>query len=494
MPLMVEQTAAVLDAARDAFGHDKPSFSELAQLQLHLGELTGTPSGIEGSLKSAVKGSPDGSLGQSLVGPYSALKEAFKAYVDSLEGTVKSGNARIAIGDVEKLEAVALNQTAMSWERSTHELERLLAARIAGFKAKLYWCLGAVGLVLIIAGAMSREISLSIRGPMVELARVMRLMAEGDLTVEVPLRGRHDEVGVLAEAAADMREHLHALASDVRAHTQAVHVASGEITANVEGQVAMSSEMSASVAEITSTMEELSASSTQISEHSYSVVDIANVTYQNSKKGSEAMQLVLSKMGDIETDNQNSLREILELGSRSKEITKVMEIINQVADHTKLIAFNAALEAASAGEAGRRFGVVAAEIRRLADSVTESTGEIEAKIGQIQDSISRLVVTSEKGATGIAAGMSATQHTTDRLTELVEAAHQTTNAAQQIALSTQQQQTASSQVVVALRDIVTASNNTAHSTGRILEISKDMGRLSAGLDTVAQRFRLSDNA
>ena len=73
-----------------------------------------------------------------------------------------------------------------------------------------------------------------------------------------------------------------------------------------------------------------------------------------------------------------------------------MEIINTVGDQTKLIAFNAALEASSAGEAGKRFSVVASEIRRLADSVTDSTSEIESKISEIQDSISRLVITSEK--------------------------------------------------------------------------------------------------
>ena len=101
------------------------------------------------------------------------------------------------------------------------------------------------------------------------------------------------------------------------------------------------------------------------------------------------MSKLNQKMHEIQQENQESLREIIELGNKSKEISKVMEIINSVTDQTKLIAFNAALEAASAGESGRRFSVVAGEIRRLADSVTESTSEIENNISQIQDSISR---------------------------------------------------------------------------------------------------------
>ncbi|WP_246135584.1 methyl-accepting chemotaxis protein [Pararhodospirillum oryzae] len=341
-----------------------------------------------------------------------------------------------------------------------------------------------VGLMLslLTARGLTRRISLLIEG--------VGAVARGDLANEIPECGA-DELGDLARAARDMRHQLHDLAQEVRTHTGTVDLAARDIAGAIEGQAATSSQMSASVAEITSTMEELSASSTQIAEHSKSVVEIANTTYESAKKGSEAMALVLGKMDDIESDNQNSLREILDLGNKSKEISRVMEIINAVADQTKLIAFNAALEAASAGDAGRRFGVVAAEIRRLADSVTDSTGEIETKIGLIQDSISRLVITSEKGASTILAGREATTHTAERMADLVEAARQTSSAAQQISLSTQQQRTASTQVVIALREIVAASSHTAQSLARVSEISREMAHLSADLGTLVNRFRLS---
>ena len=250
-------------------------------------------------------------------------------------------------------------------------------------------------------------------------------------------------------------------------------------------------EMSSTVVEITSTMEELSASSTQIADHSSSVVDIANHTWENSKKGSEAMQQLLGLMGDIRADNQNSLKEIVELGTKSKEISKVMVIINAIADQTKLIAFNAALEASSAGEAGKRFSVVASEIRRLADSVTDSTNEIENKVQEIQDSISRLVITSEKGTGTIAAGMEASTNTARNLDDLVDAASHTSGAAQQISLSTQQQKTASSQVVLALREIVSASAHTAHSIRSITEIGNEMNEMSHELSGLVKQFKLA---
>ncbi len=362
---------------------------------------------------------------------------------------------------------------------------------IAGLSAARTTSLLVGGLVLLVGIALALTTASHLSRRIFTVMRGVDHVAQGDLTGDIVVDGT-DELGQLAEAAGRMRSQLHDLASGMKQHAGQVHAAARDITESVEGQAAASSEMSASVAQITATMEELSSSSIQIAEYSGSVVDIANLTYESSKKGSEAMQSVTAHMTDIQTDNQHNLREILELGNRSKEISRVMTIINTIADQTKLIAFNAALEAASAGEAGRRFGVVAAEIRRLADNVTESTGEIEGKIGQIQDSISRLVIASEKGANGIASGMESAAHSTDSLTELVDAAHRTTNAAQQISLSTQQQRTASSQVVVALREIVTASTHTAQSITRISEISREMARLSAGLDGQLNRFRLRD--
>jgi methyl-accepting chemotaxis protein len=351
------------------------------------------------------------------------------------------------------------------------------------------------GIVVVLLAVLSSIVYVVRRAvaPVKEMQAVLSEVAHGNLVVKANV-GSVDEIGEMARSLNCTVDALNLTLSKVGSHAMNVNEAAEKMAESVANQASTSTEMSATVAEITSTMEELSASSTQIAEHSKSVVDIANHTWENSKKGAEAMQIVLGKMGDIRNENQISLREIVELGSKSKEISKVMVIINSVADQTKLIAFNAALEAASAGESGRRFGVVAAEIRRLADSVTDSTSEIEKKISEIQDSINRLVITSEKGAVGIADGMSATANTADRLGELVGAASQTSSAAQQISLSTQQQKTASNQVVVALREIVTASSHTAQSINRISQVSHDMTATSVELREMVGQFKLTEKA
>ena len=299
-----------------------------------------------------------------------------------------------------------------------------------------------------------------------------------------------DEIGQLISAFKDMVEKLKSLMSKISTVTMSVNSSANDISVSVEQQATVSSEQSAAVAEITATMEELSTSSTQIAEHAKSVVDIATRTWENTKSSATAVETILMKMNEIHSDNENSINEIVALGRKSREISKVMEIINTIADQTKLIAFNAALEASSAGEAGKRFGVVAVEIRRLAESVMESTGEIESKINEIQEAINRLVIASEKGSKGIKEGMDHSNQTAAALMDVVDAAQSTQEAAKQISLSTQQQKTASNQVVTALREIAAGTGQTSDSIRQISAVSRKLTDLSASLKGQVEKFKI----
>lgn len=361
----------------------------------------------------------------------------------------------------------------------------------------------SLGVAIAVAAMLLRGLLARLGGEPEYAVKIAHAIADCNLNINIETRPGDETSllaamktmqGSLARTIGNVNNSVRKLEQAAARLTQTAGLAGGNNAPqqNVSHSMAAAMEqMSSTVIEITSTMEELSASSTQIADHSSSVVDIANHTLENSKKGSDSMQQLLTRMGDIRTGNQNSLKEIVELGAKSKEISKVMEIINSIADQTKLIAFNAALEAASAGESGRRFGVVAAEIRRLADSVTDSTNEIEDKIQEIQGSISRLVITSEKGTITIDVGMEASANTARNLGDLVDAASHTSSAAQQISLSTQQQKTASSQVVSALREIVTASTHTAQSIRSVSEIGDEMNMMSHELSELVKQFKLA---
>jgi len=346
--------------------------------------------------------------------------------------------------------------------------------------------------IFLLIGYISIACYFSVRSTAAQLMEGMRYMEAGDLTREIN-SDSVDEIGSLCTPLNNMAQHFSHVIGEVSEAALGITSFAGEVSVAAEQQATVASEQSAAVAEITSTMEELSASSSQIAEHSNAVVEIATKTWDDTKKGAGAVESVIMKMNDINNDNLNSIREIVELGRKSKEISKVMEIINSIADQTKLIAFNAALEASSAGEAGKRFGVVAVEIRRLADSVMESTGEIEGKINETQEAINRLVIASEKGSKGIQEGMEYSNQTADLLFGIVDAAQTTADAAKQISLSTQQQKTASGQVVAALREIVAGSSQTTDSISQISAITRTLSSLSDNLLKLVAKFKVHDS-
>lgn len=367
--------------------------------------------------------------------------------------------------------------------------------------------IGLVSLTLVLGSVvlfwLYRWLRAQLGGEPAYVRGIVETIADGDLQAPIA-RAPRDHNSLLA-AMDGMRTNLAKMLGEIDdnasrltdsaerlADTAGIIARSGALREGANQSIAAAvEEMSSSVAEITSTMEELSASSTQIADHSQAVVDVASRTLASSRAGTEAMQQLLARMGEIRADNQKSLDEILALGTRSKEIGKFMELINAVADQTKLIAFNAALEASSAGDAGKRFSVVASEIRRLADSVTESTREIEEKMQDIQDTIARLVVASEKSSSTIAGGLASSESTAAILDELEQAAGQTTSAAQKISLSTQQQKTASVQVVQALHEIAEASSHTSSAVTAISEISAALLSMAQTLRALFQRFKFA---
>jgi methyl-accepting chemotaxis protein len=482
LPHALHQTVLVASAA----GQVRAGGGQAAQeaLRTNIGELRATMKLIERDLEGAYRGNPDGRLQIAYAAPFQRYRQLGDAYLGS-----------VAAADDGAAQAYAqfLAQQHLVWELVSTELDRMLADRIAAFKLTLALSLGASALALGVAAMLAMLIARSISRPIDALVDLMGKIAAGDLTTPPADTHRADEIGLLSRTAAAMQEKLHSLTRQVRDTANKVEHGAQIMGSTVSERAASASNVSSTVTEIASTMEELALTSQQIAEHAKSVADIANHTWENSKRGSSAMQDLLARMGDIGNDNQGSLVEIANLGSQSKEISKVMTLINAVAAQTKLIAFNAALEASDAGEAGRRFGVVAAEIRRLADRVTESTAEIESRINEIQGAIERLVLRSEQGALGIAEGMRATASSAAQLEDLVNAASQTTEAAQQISLSTQQQKSASSQVVVALREIVDASAQGAEALATATQISTSLQASSDELRQAVGQFKLEDS-
>lgn len=369
---------------------------------------------------------------------------------------------------------------------STHELEGVWVGVLKDIGQVFFVILLGALVIGFLAGNW-------IASPVAKVvSNVTRISKSLDLTSTVEV-GFRNEIGELARWFNVFVGRLNKIVTSVVLLTNKSTYSSSEISAAVEQQSSIMAQQSASVSEITATVEELSGTSSQIAKNSNSVVATSSGALRESETGMKAIETLTVKMEEIAEDSRASIKEIMELGKRSNEIGRVMEIINTIADQTKLIAFNAAIEAAAAGEAGKRFGVVAVEIRRLADNVMESTREIHSKIDKIQEAINRLVVASEKSSKRINEGTLLAADTKSELGNLVHGSQATNEFAKQISLSTQQQKTATEQVLSALKEIERGIQHSSVSIKETATMALDLKDSSLELNKLVGEFKTNNN-
>lgn len=419
----------------------------------------------------------------SVSGPINSIIHAKKEVLSSDLALQKSIDT---IKDVSLRQSREGEQQVKTITQKQHEVVADVGNTVM---TSLIFMVVASTVILFIVVTVNSKTAVGIIKPLKYTEEMISFVERGDLTKKIEVTGK-DEIGRMCSSFNGLIEKLHETISDISRKAQIIREYAETVSTAVAQQASFSSELSGSVAEISSTMEEFSATSTQIADHSGSVFETATGSLDKTKEGAGAVGTIANKLNEINMDNQNNIEEVVGLGKKSKEITGIMEIINNIADRTKLIAFNAALEAASAGEAGKRFGVVAVEIRRLADSVMESTDEIEGKIHEILEAVNRLVISSEKGSKSIRDGLDYSSRTVLMLEDIVEEVKKTTDAAKHISLSTQQQKTASAQVSTAVREIAAGAGQASDSIGQITSISNDLAQLSEDLKRMVEKFNL----
>ena len=283
----------------------------------------------------------------------------------------------------------------------------------------------AVGLlILALAVAGARGFTGKMTAGLSRLVESARQVAAGELRQRIPEDGV-DEVRALAAAFNAMAGNLRTMLGQIQETGAGVGTFSATITTAVQDLAASASQQATSVAEVTATMEELSRTSRQIAQNAESVreaaarsVEVAHHGTTLGKEGVEAMLQIKERVGDI-------ARKTLFLGEKSQEIGKVMEIIKEIASEIHLLALNAAIESAAAGEHGRRFAVVASEVRRLAEKTRESTETIRGIITEIQAATNSSVEATEQGAREVERWKDTVQKASDAFQEIIQTIERT---------------------------------------------------------------------
>lgn len=350
-----------------------------------------------------------------------------------------------------------------------------------------------IGAILFLLGSViAWTIGTNIAKPVMQLSKVARQIANGDLAQTAQLNIQStDEIGELAQSFDYMRESLQHLLGHIRNAGLMMQSSSDDIFTAVNQLAAALEEQSASMLETTATMESMTETSRKITGNTDAVVNMAEQTRMHSQRGVAIAEETIQKMQEIHETNRQFLQKITTFGERSEKIGDVIQIIHDIADRTKLIAFNAALEAVGSKDtAGKRFNIVAIEIRRLADTIIESTQEIETNILEIQQGMRELVLSSDVTTSRISEGSHHTQTTAEWLREILDAAIHTTDEAKQIASAIQEQQRANEQILLALKEISDGTKQFVNAGNQVSSSADEMKRLAEEFHGLIDQFEL----
>ncbi|CAM4317741.1 methyl-accepting chemotaxis protein [Corallococcus exiguus] len=299
-----------------------------------------------------------------------------------------------------------------------------------------------------------------------------------------------DEVWATSAAFTQMQVQLvQALSQLKRAGIQISSTTEQLVATSTEQEVG-ADEQAGALNATSATTEELARSAQQIADNAESVSTIAETTFGAAQSGQRGATAFLGAMQRMKEDNEAIAEAVVRLNKRVQQIGKVVEFINEIADKSDLLALNAELEGTKAGEVGRGFSLVAAEMRRLAENVIRSTKEIEGLIGEIRDATNGAVMATEAGLKTTELGTLLAAQVDDSLSLILELARQTSHAVRSISLATLQQQTGTDQLAAAMGDILRVTEQNAAATKQMVAANADLSALAADLQHVVRRFHV----
>jgi methyl-accepting chemotaxis protein len=315
--------------------------------------------------------------------------------------------------------------------------------------------------------------------PLAELADATERLARGDHGQPRFVPGE-DETFAAAGAIATMESQLGELlarlghaAGDLSGATGAL--SGGKATSRAHNLEAASS-----------TTGELARSAKDIAANAQRVSELAKETFGAARVGRDGAEGFMGAMVQVREGNQAIADSVVRLNKRVQQVGRIIEFIDGIADKSDLLALNAELEGNKAGEVGRGFSLVAAEMRRLAESVMTSTKEIGGLIDEIRDATNAAVMATEAGVKATDAGAALAQRVGDGFARIVDDANQSSTATQSISLATSQQQVGTDQLAAAMRDILESTEASATAGREMREAHDRLVGLAADLQRVGE--------
>jgi methyl-accepting chemotaxis protein len=305
---------------------------------------------------------------------------------------------------------------------------------------------------------------------------------------------RKDEVGDLQRSFDKFVASIKQTLLQVAEAASAVASASSQISSSTEEMAAGAQEQTSQAAEVAGAVEEMTKTIVENSRNAGQTAETAKKARESAEVGGRVVKETLQAIEGIAESAGATGGIITKLGKSSEQIGEIIGVIDDIADQTNLLALNAAIEAARAGEQGRGFAVVADEVRKLAERTTKATKEIAVMIKEIQKDTGDALESMAVAKNVVELGTQKANEAGSALGDIVAVSERVTDMVSQIAAASEQQSSASEQISKNVEAISAVTGQTATGTQQIARAAEDLNRLTENLQSYVAKFKLSESA
>lgn len=320
-----------------------------------------------------------------------------------------------------------------------------------------------------------------------QLASAADTVSRGDLTVTLKVRSEKD---VLGHAFSAMIKNLRQLTMEIQEGINVLSSASSEIMATTSQLASSSAETATSINETTTTVEEVKQVTSVSTQKAGNVSDQAQKTAQFVQGGRKSVEEVINGINKIKEQMESIGLSIMRLSEHSHAIGEIINSVKDIAEQSNLLAVNASIEAAKAGEYGKGFAVVAQEVKSLAEQSKQATAQIRTILADIQKGINAAVMVAEQGSKAVEAGVKQSAVAGEAIRSLAATINEAATAATQISASSQQQLLGMDQIVIAMENIKQASSYNVASTKQVETVAQNLHELGQKLKQLVSRYRV----
>jgi methyl-accepting chemotaxis protein len=347
---------------------------------------------------------------------------------------------------------------------------------------------GALAFILGLAGAIFLTHNFVTR--LNRVSGAMGRIADGDISTHINIFAK-DEIGDLGHAINRMLTSLNGMVASIKATAEQVASAATQLYATSDQIATGAEEVAAQAGTVATASEEMTCTSSEIANNCLMAVESSQRASDSASSGFAVVQETVDEMGRIAERVKESARTVESLGARSDQIGEIVGTIEDIADQTNLLALNAAIEAARAGEQGRGFAVVADEVRALAERTTKATKEIGAMIKAIQMETRGAVSSMEEGVKAVEKGTADAGRSGLALQEILEQANSVTMQINQIATAAEQQTATTNEITNNIQQITDVVHETAKGSQESASAANQLSRFADELQHLVGNFKLA---